>query len=103
MNTYIKIGLLGLLIQAAVNLVALLVFKQSSAEFFSEQWWSSWFPTYTVWFVFSFIGLGNRSKKNDGGERRSMRLRPNRSTRPVGRFCSAFAFDISAPAWLSFG
>jgi ABC-type dipeptide/oligopeptide/nickel transport system permease subunit len=69
MNSYMKIGLLGLAIQATVNLVALLVFKNSSAEFFSQSWWASWFPTYIVWFVFSFIGLGNRAKKNGGGEK----------------------------------
>ena len=63
MNTYIKIGLLGLVIQAAVNLIALVVFKQSSAEFFSEQWWSSWFPTYTVWLVFLSSALETAQRK----------------------------------------
>ena len=69
MKSYITIGLVGLAIQAGLNLLALVAFKKTSAEFFSDQWWSSWFPTYTVWFVFLILGLGSRGKKNGGGER----------------------------------
>lgn len=67
MNTFTTLGLVGLAVQASVNLVAMLVFKKASAGFFSEQWWSSWFPTYVVWFVFLVVGLARRGKKNDGG------------------------------------
>jgi len=52
-----KIGLAGLVIQVAINLTALLVFKKSSAEFFSEQWWSAWFPGYTIWLIFLVLGF----------------------------------------------
>jgi hypothetical protein len=69
MKSYITIGLVGLAIQAGLNLLALLAFKKTSAEFFSDQWWSSWFPTYTVWLVFLILGIASRGKKNGGGER----------------------------------
>jgi hypothetical protein len=67
MNTFAIVGLVGLVVAVGVNLIAMLVFKKTSAQFFSEQWWSSWFPTYTVWLVFLIVGLASRNKKNDGG------------------------------------
>jgi hypothetical protein len=57
MKAYRKIGLVGLAIEVVVNLVALLVFKKKAAEFFSEQWWFSWFPSYIFWLVFIVLGF----------------------------------------------
>jgi hypothetical protein len=62
-----SIGLSGLIITIALNLVALHIFARPSAVFFSTPWWSVWFPNYTVWFVFAIIGFGTgirRSKLN---------------------------------------
>ena len=50
------LGLIGLATQLAINLVVAFVFKRS--EFFSQQWWSDFFPGYLVWFVFAVIGFG---------------------------------------------
>lgn len=69
MKNYVTIGLVGLAIQAGLNLLALVAFKKTSAEFFSDEWWSSWLPTYTVWLVFLILGLASCGKKNGGGER----------------------------------
>jgi len=62
-NTFTTIGATGIAVQFIVNLVAMLVFNKTSADFFSEQWWSSWFPTYPVWLVFLIVGLSSRRKQ----------------------------------------
>jgi len=51
------IGVVGLAIAIAMNLIALLVFKKASAEFFSHEWWFAWFPSYMVWVSFLILGL----------------------------------------------
>ena len=61
-SRYALIGLIGLGIQVAVNLVVWLASKNSAAEFFSQQWWSTWFPGYPVWLIFIVIGLVGRSR-----------------------------------------
>lgn len=55
------IGLIGLATQLVINLIVLLVFKRT--EFFSEQWWSDFFPGYLVWFVFAVIGVAGAAGK----------------------------------------
>jgi hypothetical protein len=60
-----SIGVAGLAITAAMNLVALLVFKKVSAEFFSPAWWSSWFTCYIVWVTFVIIGVAGIFVKRD--------------------------------------
>ena len=50
-------GLVGLAITIALNLVALLLLKKAEAEYFSEKWWSVWFPSYIVWLTFTIIGV----------------------------------------------
>gem|GEM_PF-3140989 len=40
MKTNKTVCLVGMSIQVAMNLVALLILKKSSAEFFSDLWWS---------------------------------------------------------------
>jgi hypothetical protein len=59
MKSFRIIGLVGLAITTALNLVALLILKKASAEYFSDQWWSDWFPSYIVWLVFVIIGLAS--------------------------------------------
>ena len=51
------LGLIGLAITVALNLVALLLFKKASADYFSDGWWSAWFPCYLVWLTFAIIGV----------------------------------------------
>ena len=63
-NTYKKVGLVGLAIQLAMNLVALFVLKKGSAEFFSDQWWSGWFPTYIVWLSLIIVGFASCRDKD---------------------------------------
>lgn len=48
--------LTGLVTAAALNLFAIFVLHKPSAIFFSEGWWSSWFPVLVVWFVFLLSG-----------------------------------------------
>jgi hypothetical protein len=68
-STFGIIGLVGLGIHVAVNLVALLAFKKSTAEFFSEPWWSTWFPGYTVWLIFLGLGLAARCGGKNGADK----------------------------------
>ena len=56
-RTFRTIGLIGLAIQLAINLVVLLVFRRTS-EFFSEPWFSTWFPGYAIWLGFVILGIG---------------------------------------------
>ena len=60
MNLMLRLGLIGLAIAAAINLVVSLAFAAPAARFFSGEWWTVWFPTYLVWIVFIVIGLGRR-------------------------------------------
>jgi hypothetical protein len=39
-----------------LNLAGRFVFHRSSSVFFSDQWWSAWFPNYVVWMTFTIIG-----------------------------------------------
>ena len=57
MKSFKIIGLVGLAITIALNLVALLMLKKASAEYFSDKWWSDWFPSYIVWLVSIIIGF----------------------------------------------
>ena len=60
-RTFRTMGLVGLAVQLVINLAVLALKK---TEFFSEQWWSDFFPGYLVWFVFAVIGyVGMRGKK----------------------------------------
>jgi hypothetical protein len=70
-HTHVKInmksfkitGLVGLAITIVLNLVALLVLKRASAEYFSDQWWLYWFPLYMVWLVFIIFGFASCCRK----------------------------------------
>jgi hypothetical protein len=60
LKSFFTMGLVGLAITIALNLVAWFVLKRHSAEYFSPDWWSTWFPNYTIWFTFSVVGLAVR-------------------------------------------
>lgn len=51
-----RIGLTGLLITLGLNLIGDLALQQPAANPLGDQWWSSWFPLYIVWFVFLLLG-----------------------------------------------
>jgi hypothetical protein len=56
-NRMLTVGLIGLSIHLASNLLGIFLFHKPAATFFSEQWWSSWFPSMMVWVVFIITGL----------------------------------------------
>ena len=60
-SSFIRMGLIGLSISFVLNLFNYYVLGVGG-----ENWWSVWFPTYSVWFVFLIIGIGiiikNKSK-----------------------------------------
>jgi signal transduction histidine kinase len=62
MKAFRTIGWIGLAITTGLNLLALLWFKKVSAEYFSDKWWSEWFPSYVVWLTFTIIGFAGRGK-----------------------------------------
>jgi len=66
MKAFRTIGLIGLAVTAALNLLALLAFKKASAAYFSDAWWSEWFPSYIVWLTFAIVGAACREKPNVG-------------------------------------
>jgi hypothetical protein len=51
------LGLFGLTLTIAFNFVAVLVLKQASSAFFSDKWWSDWFPVYLVWMTLGIVGF----------------------------------------------
>jgi hypothetical protein len=56
-GSFAFMGLVGLAITIALNLVALLLLKKAEAEYFSDKWWSVWFPSYIVWLTFTIVGV----------------------------------------------
>ena len=50
-------GSFGLVLTVILNSAGLFVFHRSSSVFFSHEWWSAWFPSYTVWMIFTLGGL----------------------------------------------
>jgi hypothetical protein len=67
-HTFRTMGLIGLAIQLAINLVVLLGF-QRTGPFFSDQWFSTWFPGYAVWLVFAIIGIVGTWRGKNGQDR----------------------------------
>lgn len=65
-NQTLFIGLIGIGIQLVLNLLGIFVFHKAAAVFFTEEWWSSWFPSLLVWVVFLIIGLGVRRRSQHG-------------------------------------
>ena len=62
MNGFLFIGLIGFTAILVVNLLAILVFGKSHAAFFTDDWWSTWFPNYVAWLTFTIIGIAARGK-----------------------------------------
>lgn len=59
-NTAWAIGIVGFAISLLLNLVGLYVYGKPSAVFFSNPWWSMWFPSYMTWVSFLVIAQGLR-------------------------------------------
>ena len=57
MNTPLRLGLIGMALVLLLNIAGIFVFQQGAALFFSNGWWSTWFPVHIVWLVFLFVGL----------------------------------------------
>jgi hypothetical protein len=55
------IGIIGLLINLALNLYAYFYIDPVSSSPLEEGWWTVWLPSYLVWLVFltiaSFLGV----------------------------------------------
>jgi len=51
-----RVGVIGLVGTLVLNLFAVLALTRASATFFSDQWWTGWFPCYLLWFTFTIIG-----------------------------------------------
>jgi len=62
-NKQLRIGVIGLAIVTVLNLVAVLALKQASSAFFSDRWWSGWFPVYLIALTFAIIGLAKRCRQ----------------------------------------
>jgi len=61
-NPLTYIALIGLSIHLVLNLLGIFLFHKPAAVFFTEQWWSSWFPLWLVWGVLTITGIGIRSR-----------------------------------------
>ena len=60
MNNFFYTGLMGFVITLVVNAFGILVFRKPAAEFFADDWWSTWFPSYAVWIALSIAGIGRK-------------------------------------------
>jgi FtsH-binding integral membrane protein len=65
------IGMTGLVITLAVNLSGIYAFEKPAASFFSNNWWSEWFPGYIAWFVLLVVGFGLRTKSQTPAQAQS--------------------------------
>ena len=58
------IGIIGLMINLALNLYAYFFIDPVSSSPLEESWWSIWLPSFMVWIVFlmvaSFIGANRK-------------------------------------------
>lgn len=66
MNATLRLGLIGSSITLALNLFGFLVLKQSAARFFTDDWWSTWFPSLIVWLGITIVGLGRQHSGRHG-------------------------------------
>lgn len=60
MNATLRLGLIGSSITLVINLFGLLILRQAAAQFFADDWWSTWFPSFAVWLAITIVGLGRR-------------------------------------------
>ena len=68
MNATLRLGLIGLSITLAINLFGLLVLRQAAARFFTDDWWSVWFPSFIVWLSITITGLWRRFSGSQKGQ-----------------------------------
>ena len=68
MNATLRFGLIGSSITLALNLFGFLVLKQVAARFFTDDWWSTWFPSFIVWLGMTIVGLGRQHSSRRQGE-----------------------------------
>ena len=74
MNTFLIIGLVGFAAALISNLVVLFGFSlfgvsKPEAAFFTNGWWSTWFPIYPVWLVFTIIGIRQKLSRKSTKEK----------------------------------
>jgi hypothetical protein len=62
LGSFRTIGVIGLAVTVALNVLALWVWHRTSAHYFSTPWWAAWFPSYGVWLVFTIIGCAGCRK-----------------------------------------
>lgn len=55
----LRLGLAGTFITLTLNIIGFLALKHPAALPFHDQWWTSWFPLYAIWFVFLLVGLAH--------------------------------------------
>jgi len=55
-------GITGLAIVILLNLFGNLHMRQPAAVPFQTSWYSTWLPSYILWFVFLSVGLAKRNK-----------------------------------------
>lgn len=70
-NTHplLRVALIGLAITLVMNLLGIFVFHRAAAVFFTEQWWSTWSPSWIVWIVLTIAGLGASSRSRPTSRR----------------------------------
>jgi hypothetical protein len=56
-NAWLWFGCIALPGALILNLAGRFIFHRHSSVFFSQQWWSAWFPNYVVWLSFIIIGV----------------------------------------------
>lgn len=66
MNATLRLGLIGSSITLALNLFGFLVLNQAAARFFTDGWWSTWFPSFIVWLGITIVGLGRQLSGRQG-------------------------------------
>ena len=55
---FIISGIVGLSVHVALNLIAIFILKKPEATYFTNEWFSTWFPSLVVWPVLLISGLG---------------------------------------------
>ena len=66
MSATLRFGLIGSSITLALNLFGFLVLKQAAARVFTDDWWSTWFPSFIVWLGITIVGLGRQRSGRQG-------------------------------------
>jgi uncharacterized membrane protein len=59
----ITIGVVGLAVTIAINLITLIILKMTAVEFSSHAWWFIWVSSYVVWLSFLTVGVTGLMKE----------------------------------------